>query len=151
MGDLRCITIRNPWAWAIVHAGKTIENRSRPTNYRGTVGIHTAQRWSDEGGADWRIQTARAAHPDGSMLMDPGHVVAVVNLVDCHPAQECQGRCYPWGDPTGHHLVLTDVLSLTQPVPARGGLALPWRAPSDVADDVWGQLSEADKEGVGRG
>ena len=37
------ITVRQPWAYAIIHAGKTIENRSWPTKLRGTVAIHAGQ------------------------------------------------------------------------------------------------------------
>lgn len=40
-GDtLRALSIRQPWAWAITHAGKRIENRSWSTNYRGPILIH---------------------------------------------------------------------------------------------------------------
>lgn len=37
------ISIRQPWAWAIVHAGKDIENRDWPTRFRGPVCIHAAK------------------------------------------------------------------------------------------------------------
>ena len=29
------LTIRQPWAWAILHASKDIENRGWSTNFRG--------------------------------------------------------------------------------------------------------------------
>lgn len=39
------LSIRQPWAWAILHAGKTIENRDwRSCKYRGPVWIH-ASKW----------------------------------------------------------------------------------------------------------
>ena len=40
MSTLPALSIRQPWAWAIVHAGKDIENRSWPTRFRGLVLIH---------------------------------------------------------------------------------------------------------------
>jgi hypothetical protein len=39
----KAITIRQPWAYAIIHAGKVIENRSWATRFRGTVAIHAAK------------------------------------------------------------------------------------------------------------
>lgn len=39
---MKAITVRQPWAWAIIHAGKDIENRSWKTKTRGRVAIHAA-------------------------------------------------------------------------------------------------------------
>ncbi len=46
------ISIRQPWAWAIIHAGKDIENRSWPTKFRGPVCIHAAKGMTDDEYAD---------------------------------------------------------------------------------------------------
>jgi hypothetical protein len=40
---IKALSIRQPWAWAIIHAGKDIENRSWATSYRGPVLIHAAK------------------------------------------------------------------------------------------------------------
>ena len=37
---MRCLTVRQPWAWAIVAGLKSIENRSRRTTHRGPLLIH---------------------------------------------------------------------------------------------------------------
>jgi len=37
---VKALSIRQPWAWAILHAGKNIENRSWNTKFRGTFLIH---------------------------------------------------------------------------------------------------------------
>lgn len=39
---MRVLTVRQPWAWAIIHGGKDVENRSRNLagDYRGPVAIH---------------------------------------------------------------------------------------------------------------
>lgn len=44
MSDLPpvALSIRQPWAWAIIQAGKDIENRTWRTNYRGPVCIHAS-------------------------------------------------------------------------------------------------------------
>jgi hypothetical protein len=42
---MKAISIRQPWAWAIVSAGKRVENRDwkHPPRYRGPVLLHAAQ------------------------------------------------------------------------------------------------------------
>jgi hypothetical protein len=45
------LSVRQPWAWAIVSGYKDVENRSWPTNYRGTLFIHAGQRL-DRAGLD---------------------------------------------------------------------------------------------------
>ncbi|WP_026986538.1 ASCH domain-containing protein [Fodinicurvata fenggangensis] len=42
------LSIRQPWAWAILHAGKDIENRDWRTRYRGPVCIHAAKGCTQE-------------------------------------------------------------------------------------------------------
>src|SRR4051812_48552997 len=42
---MRALTVRQPWAWAIFHAGKDIENRSWKNQHTiGTIAIHAASR-----------------------------------------------------------------------------------------------------------
>lgn len=38
------LSVRQPWAWALLHGGKTIENRSWPTRHRGRIWIHACLR-----------------------------------------------------------------------------------------------------------
>lgn len=40
---MKALSIRQPWAWLILNAGKDIENRSWHTNVRGRVLIHAAK------------------------------------------------------------------------------------------------------------
>lgn len=42
MTEHTIISIRQPWAWLIVHDKKRIENRTWRTNYRGPVLIHAS-------------------------------------------------------------------------------------------------------------
>lgn len=44
---MKAISIRQPWAWMIIHAGKDIENRTWKTNYRGEVFVHAGKLWDD--------------------------------------------------------------------------------------------------------
>lgn len=51
---MRCLTIQQPWAWAVFH-GKCIENRTQLWSYRGPLAIHAGQRFSERGGTDERV------------------------------------------------------------------------------------------------
>ena len=41
---MKVLTIRQPWAWLIVHGHKRVENRTWHTSYRGPLLIHAAVR-----------------------------------------------------------------------------------------------------------
>ena len=37
------LSVRQPWAWAILYAGKRVENRDWETEYRGRVWLHASK------------------------------------------------------------------------------------------------------------
>lgn len=79
---VKCLTVWQPWAWAIVAGYKDVENRSWPTPYRGHLLIHAGKNRSDM--ADWTLCDANRRVE----LVVPrdiafGAVVGVVTLVDC--------------------------------------------------------------------
>ena len=41
------LSVRQPWAWALLYGGKTIENRTWPTRHRGRIWIHASERERD--------------------------------------------------------------------------------------------------------
>ena len=73
-----------PWAWAILHGGKRIENRSRPTHYRGPLAIHASRSRRYLGGDYSRLLPGL---PPWDQL-DYGALVGVVELADCVPLAE---------------------------------------------------------------
>lgn len=92
---MKAISIRQPWAWLIVHAGKDIENRTWPTRYRGPVLIHAAKgmtrgEWEDA----WTFAQGSSASPkalSAGVTRDTiarGGFVGIADLIDCRgPAQ----------------------------------------------------------------
>ncbi|HYI46223.1 MAG TPA: hypothetical protein VE174_12270 [Actinomycetota bacterium] len=46
---VKAITVRQPWAWAIIMGYKDVENRSRRTDRRGPLLIHAGQKWDPDG------------------------------------------------------------------------------------------------------
>lgn len=143
---MRCLTVRQPWAWAIFN-GKNIENRTAAWRYRGPLAIHAGAGWSERGDRSPLIhQAAQGRSLSGSLVTSA--VIGVAYLVDIHPDARC---CRPWGESeyveTGGrkrrnvmHLVLEDPRLLPEPVPCRGALGL-WSLPADIAELCEGMLA----------
>lgn len=81
------LSIRQPWAWLILHAGKDIENRDWATAFRGRVLIHAGKsmtRAEYEDGAE----TLRTCGSSGIVLppfeeLQRGGIVGSVEIVAC--------------------------------------------------------------------
>jgi len=138
---MRALTVRQPWAWAIVHGGKTVENRSRNIagNYRGPIAIHA-------GLADAEPPIINRTGPWGYNPDDliRGAIIGVANLWAVHEPRPgcCANRgAPPFGDPwamADHwHLCLSNPRPLAAPIPYRGRLGL-WTLPDHVAAAVGG-------------
>lgn len=140
------LTVLQPWAWAIAHGGKRVENRGWATRRRERVAIHAGAGWDPRAVLAYPPLAAAlaAAGRDVAWLKtDPprGAVVAVAQLVDCHPSR---GSCCssPWAQRGSFHLVLDDVQALADPVPAVGRQRF-WDLPPAVEGAVVEQLLAA--------
>jgi hypothetical protein len=94
LGAPRALSIKQPWAWAIIHAGKNIENRTWRTNYRGPLLIHAGQQDDLLG---WQTLDEHS-HP---LPIDPpaGGIIGVVDLIDCvqhHPSAWAMPDHWHW-------------------------------------------------------
>lgn len=150
---MRAITVRQPHAWAIIHGGKDVENRTRNIAgaYRGLVAIH-ASKANDLGAWAALAETnlpawGRAMDARGALF--GGVILGVVDLVDVHLSKRSTtashlgdpvcfddttptGRlCSPWAQPDHQHLILRNPRPLPEPIPYRGALGL-WTLPDDV-------------------
>lgn len=74
------LSIQQPWAWAIVHGGKTIENRTWRTRFRGRFLIHAGQRFDSDGEG---FILAKCPHLPGRDQLPRGGIVGVAELVGC--------------------------------------------------------------------
>ena len=87
---MKAISVRQPWCWLILHAGKDIENRSWHTKVRGRVLLHAAKGMTRE---EWQRGLGYAehlAHAPASLLQQAqfddlprGGIVGSVEIVDC--------------------------------------------------------------------
>ena len=82
------LSVRQPWAWAIIYAGKDIENRSwQAVNHglrqRGRICIHAAKGMSREEYENTRdfLWTRRAGCPEAKDLLRGG-IIGSVEVVD---------------------------------------------------------------------
>lgn len=154
--ELRILTVRQPWAWAIIHGGKDVENRVRNIagDYRGPVAIHAGLAYDDEAPL-WMLGSV--CPPKESVSLVFGAIVGVVDLVDVHPARPAaSGRmvdwddhtppgklCSTWAAPNAYHLVLANPRPLPKPIPYRGALGLRRLDPETTAA-VWAQIGGID-------
>lgn len=76
------LSVRQPWAWLIVHGFKDVENRTWRTNFRGRVLIHAGKTF----GLSERLAAAQVAHEFGIDIPDTlplGGIVGCVEIFDC--------------------------------------------------------------------
>ncbi|HCA85489.1 MAG TPA: hypothetical protein DEQ61_08350 [Streptomyces sp.] len=135
---MKALTIRQPWADAIVHGTKRTENRTwrAPTKHIGTrILIHAAA------GED---RAARSSHETpaeltSNLLEWPGArsaIIAVATLTGSHFDTGC---CYPWGQREVYHWRLADILTLPEPVTCTGRLSF-WTPPKAALAAVRTQI-----------
>jgi hypothetical protein len=109
------LTVRQPWASAIIYAGKDVENRSWTTSHRGRLYIHAGMRADPEEVLSPVIPTPR------------GVILGYVQLLDIVTNSKSR-----WAEPGQYHWLLANPVLLSTPVPAKGRLGL-WSLNSVVA------------------
>ncbi|GGT85485.1 hypothetical protein [Streptomyces coeruleorubidus] len=127
---MKALTVRQPWAGAIAHQTKCVENRSwkLPTKHEGArILIHAG------------AQPDRHAQVYGDHLDVYSAVVAVATIAGCHFDNGNQVCCSYWAQPNLYHWELADVVTLPEPVPAKGALGF-WTPAEDLLAAVEQQL-----------
>ncbi|GAP46928.1 ASCH domain-containing protein [Streptomyces azureus] len=129
---MKALTIRQPWAGAIAHQSKRVENRSwkLPAKHEGAhILIHAG------------AQPDRDAQVYGDHLDVYSAVVAIATITGCHFDNGNQVCCSYWAQPGLYHWELTNVIALPEPVPAKGALGF-WTPSDDVLTAVTAQIKE---------
>lgn len=143
---MKVLTVKQPWAWAIIYGRKDVENRPWGTDYRGPVAIHAGLRWDYEAFHDDRIKEALdrwglSRETVTGIDLKVGVILGVVDLVGVHdgphPSEDrfqhvgsCFqprkpfGLCSPWGQVDQKHLTLANPRPLDEPIPWKGALGL---------------------------
>lgn len=83
---MKAISIHQPWAHAILHLGKCVENRTWPTRHRGPLLIHASKSrasYDAQAERDWKRLYGVELPPWEGLVT--GALVGVVELVACLP------------------------------------------------------------------
>lgn len=122
---MKCLSIRQPWAWLICAGLKDIENRTWRTSFRGRIYVHAGQTMDVNFPGrslteDWILvnlsPSARRAYHISRRHR--GAIIGEVDIVDCI----CQSDS-PWFEgPYG--FVLRNPCLYPSPVPYKGRLGL---------------------------
>lgn len=94
------LSIRQPWAWLIVHGFKDVENRTWTTEYRGRFLVHagkamTSEEYDEAAAVVARIRPNLIVPP--WRMLERGGIVGEAELTDCVTASVS-----PWfGGPHG--------------------------------------------------
>lgn len=109
---MRILTVKQPWAWAIIHRGKDVENRSRNLagDYRGLVAIHVGLT-DDDSVTDYEHPTHGLIHSpcphsqerdhniwsctwcsqiEHRRWADHGKIIGLVDLTDVHTGDDTE-------------------------------------------------------------
>ena len=127
---MKALTLWQPWAWAICHAGKRIENRTWPPPneiFGKQIAIHAGNRVDDAA----VLQLAKM-FPElwpGKVGLTHGAIVAVVTVTGF--TRSSTDRWF--SGPVGWQLA--DVIVLKQPIACRGFQKL-WDLPAQVLHEV---------------
>ena len=129
----KALTIHQPWAWAIFHAGQDVANRNWSTRFRGPVAIHSSAKFDY---VEWLMFklflrersipiTPPEAHRKSASRAEylTGAILGIVEIVDC-----VQKSASPWfmGE---YGFVLANPIALPEPIPCKGARGF-WDIPT---------------------
>lgn len=133
---MKVLSVRQPWAWALIHGGKDVENRSWGTKFQGRLAIHAGRQF-DMNRAEWdAMSNGLYGEPWHSMARaynkQPVHVlgaiIGTVEVFECQPSFACDSPWKAGPDPDYFCWRVRNPIALPEPIPMRGQLGL-WDVP----------------------
>ena len=123
---MKTLTVKNPWAGAIMLLGKDVENRTWRTTYHGRILIHTS-RTQDTGAYSGAF---------GALFKDTifveklrfGYIIGSVELFDC--VRNAESR---WAEAGLWHWRMRDPILFEEPIAIQGSLGL-WEYGDKIPD-----------------
>lgn len=113
---MKALSIKQPWAWAIMAGHKTIENRTWKTPYRGRILIHAGKTFDPTAG-----ETFARAGCLSPPALPCGVILGTVVLIDVVPVAQLSDdpwACGPWC------FMLERPQLFREPIPYAGRLTL---------------------------
>ena len=125
---MKALTLHPLMAWAVIHGGKNVENRSWPTHHRGTLAIHASANEDPDTMAEF-IDYLEGMGVEIPEEIEVSAIIGTVELVRIsEPPRDDAG---PWADPgSQYHWHLEDAKPCKS-VEIKGALRL-WEVPSNV-------------------
>jgi hypothetical protein len=122
---MKALSLRQPWAWVVIHGGKIIENRVWGTSVRDRFLIHASKGMTREEYEDARAfcetvwdelgedPNQLPAH-DSTLLVRGGvcGVASIVDVVQPHTSRPSLGKKNAWHMPEQYGFVLENVRAL---------------------------------------
>jgi len=125
-GQVRALSIRQPWCHHILHDGKDVENRDWPTRYRGWFLIHAGKAWDS------------SPPPLALEGVPRGGIVGAARITDCVSSSVS----YWWMGKFG--FVLADAMPLHL-VPCKGALGFFQPEPDVIAQVIAALRAKGDE------
>lgn len=117
--NMKCLSIRQPWAWLVCVGAKTIENRSWATTYRGVIAIHASGYTK---AVDGLVSGENAIPGVERELFAFGAIVGVAEIYDVVPICEPL-RQNPWAEGP-YCIMLRNAQLFVEPIPHKGRVNL---------------------------
>lgn len=130
---MKALSIRQPWVHAILREGKTVENRSWTTNYRGWLAIHAS------GQPRRDVSFPRGIHVPDLDTLDYSAICGVARIVDVVTKSRSKWFWRPDDGSINYGWVLDNVTALPTPIQCDGALRL-WEVPGNVVRRIERQL-----------
>ena len=134
-----CLSIRQPWAWAIFHLGKDVENRSSWQPPRlGRLYVHASKTY-DHAGARW-IEKNFGVPVPGPHDLPMGAIVGHVDVVGCTQSAS------PWAIAGQFHWQISEPVEIS-PISTPGELGIFYRhiPPDSKSECLKSSLEKAAK------
>ena len=126
---MKALSIKQPWVWAILRAGKDIENRSWQRSYRGWIALHAS------GQPSRNVEMPRGIRCPDLKSLDYSAICGVARLVDIRTTSRSKWMGRPEDGSINYGWVLADVTALPEPIPCKGALGL-WTVPPRIVAGI---------------
>lgn len=124
---MRALTFTRPWGWAILNAGKDVENRKQPLrHHRGLIAIHVGKLIDDEVVLPRGIKLPDAAYENEGMI------IGTAELEDVIAREDLPAKRSKWYNDAPYAYVLKNPRLLRTALECRGSQGL-WNVPLEVA------------------
>lgn len=129
----RALTLKQPWAWLIIHGCKNIENRPWNTRFRGRFYVHTSKE-HHKVDYDRALQLCNEMGvelpPYGSSVYQCGGIIGAATIVTVLPREDVLAWKFQ-----GQYGFVLGYRQPTNFIPCKGALNF-WRVPEHIESQI---------------